>query len=236
MPRRSGARWLPRTTAHPPPRRPGAGRTTTGSDPGRVRPRRRCIRPLARLPIAGRRSRHRIAASRRIARKVAATREHGPRQVRAVRRARRGANRRARSGRPLHSLASCPSDSPRRPRAARARPGLHIGLGGATPPRLQRTASSSGRPLGCAHSTRAFGLVVLTYPYPEPPYAGTMLWQAIDDFGFRLLGAYATIRTPSGTASLAPPLTKPAYVQEFLATAEAGRHKPLPTTRHCQRP
>lgn len=74
------------------------------------------------------------------------------------------------------------------------------------------------------------GSVVLTYPYPDPPFALAMVWQARDNFGFSLLGGYANIRSLSGTGQLFPLLTEPAYIQEFLAHAESGRkvHFPLP--------
>jgi hypothetical protein len=75
------------------------------------------------------------------------------------------------------------------------------------------------------------GAVVLTYPYPEPPYAEAMLWQASDGFKFSLLGGYANVRTASGKGQIFPPLVEPAYVQELLGEAES------PTGRdHYQHP
>jgi hypothetical protein len=80
------------------------------------------------------------------------------------------------------------------------------------------------------HDLIAQGAVVLTYPYPESPYAQAMVWQASDDFRFTLLGGYANIRTPSGEDQIFPVLSQPAYVQEFLGAAESGNrgHYPHP--------
>jgi hypothetical protein len=80
------------------------------------------------------------------------------------------------------------------------------------------------------HDLIAPGAVVLAYPYPQSPFAQAMLWQANDDFRFRLLGGYANIRTPDGSGQIFPVLSEPAYVQEFLSAAErAGNgHYPKP--------
>ena len=82
------------------------------------------------------------------------------------------------------------------------------------------------------HDLIAPGAVVLAYPYPQPPYAQAMLWQASDNFRFTLLGGYANIRTPDGTGQIFPVLSQPAYVQEFLSAAESGDrgHYPHPGT------
>jgi hypothetical protein len=78
------------------------------------------------------------------------------------------------------------------------------------------------------HDLIAPGAVVLAYPYPQPPYAQAMLWQASDDFRFTLLGGYANIRTPDGAGQIFPVLSQPVYVQEFLSAAESGDHGHYP--------
>jgi hypothetical protein len=83
------------------------------------------------------------------------------------------------------------------------------------------------------HDLIPTGAVVLAYPYPQPPYAEAMLWQASDDFEFKLLGGYANVETAGNKGQIFPPLVEPAYIQEILSAAESptGRdHYPHPTS------
>jgi hypothetical protein len=92
-------------------------------------------------------------------------------------------------------------------------------------PRIPVSAESTALDRPLAQAVRkliAPGAVVLAYPYPEPPYAQAMLWQASDDFRFTLLGGYANIETPGGKGQIFPMLADPPYVQEFLSDAESG--------------
>jgi hypothetical protein len=100
-------------------------------------------------------------------------------------------------------------------------------------PRIPVSKETTALPTALAtavHDLVPPGAVVLTYPYPESPYAQAMLWQANDDFRFTLLGGYANIQTPSGKGQIFPVLSQPAYVQEFLGAAESGNrgHYPRP--------
>ena len=76
--------------------------------------------------------------------------------------------------------------------------------------------------------------VVLTYPYPDPPYDVAMLWQASAKMRFRLMGGYATVNGAASAGQYYPVLLEPSFVQEELTSVEAGRslHYPAvdPTT------
>ncbi|MGH9044416.1 MAG: hypothetical protein ACRDVP_06235 [Acidimicrobiales bacterium] len=48
------------------------------------------------------------------------------------------------------------------------------------------------------------GGVVLTYPYPSSDNADGMLWQAVSDMRFKLMGGYALTRAPNGAATYDP--------------------------------
>jgi hypothetical protein len=83
------------------------------------------------------------------------------------------------------------------------------------------------------HDLVPTGAVVLAYPYPQPPYAEAMLWQASDDFEFKLLGGYANVESAGNKGQIFPPLVEPAYVQEFLSAAESPTghdHYPHPAS------
>jgi len=58
--------------------------------------------------------------------------------------------------------------------------------------------------------------VAITYPYDTAKTNAPMLWQAEDDFRFRLLGGYA-YHVSSGYPSLVPSLMDPPGIQQFLA-------------------
>jgi hypothetical protein len=114
-----------------------------------------------------------------------------------------------------------------------------VGLGASVAtlaPRLPVSTETTALAPGVVNALRTLvpsGAVVLAYPYPEPPYAEAMLWQASDGFKFELLGGYANVRTASGKGQIFPPLVEPAFVQEFLGAAESptGRdHYPRPTS------
>jgi hypothetical protein len=74
------------------------------------------------------------------------------------------------------------------------------------------------------HALVPNGATVLAYPYPVPPNSVAMVWQAEDDFRFNLLGGYANVRASNGAGQIFPLLQQPAYVQEFLAFSESGKH------------
>ena len=63
--------------------------------------------------------------------------------------------------------------------------------------------------------------VVLTYPFPSVDGVQAMMWQAEDDFKFRLLGGYSYHPTSSGAPTPYPSLMTPPEVQQFL-TASGG--------------
>jgi hypothetical protein len=73
--------------------------------------------------------------------------------------------------------------------------------------------------------TRAFPAgnpLVLAYPYPLTDEDMAMLWQAEDDFSFRLVGVYAMVPQLDGWPAAQSPLLQPPAVQEYLAAEEAG--------------
>ena len=63
--------------------------------------------------------------------------------------------------------------------------------------------------------------VVLTYPFPSVLAMQAMMWQAEDDFKFRLIGGYSYHPTSSGAPTPYPNLMRPSEVQQFL-TASGG--------------
>jgi hypothetical protein len=63
--------------------------------------------------------------------------------------------------------------------------------------------------------------VVLTYPFPTVFGMQAMMWQAEDDFKFRLLGGYSYHPTARGAPTPYPSLMRPSEVQQFL-TASGG--------------
>jgi Bacterial Ig domain len=63
--------------------------------------------------------------------------------------------------------------------------------------------------------------VVLTYPIPTVFGMQAMMWQAEDDFKFRLLGGYSYHPTSRGAPTPYPSLMRPSQVQQFL-TASGG--------------
>ena len=100
-------------------------------------------------------------------------------------------------------------------------------------PRLPITESPLLWPAGVPKlfaSNTPGGSVVLTYPYPTPPYNEVMLFQADEGFPYRLMGGYATIRGPRGVGQDWPLLLAPNAIEEFLGRAEAGprSHYPAP--------
>jgi hypothetical protein len=64
--------------------------------------------------------------------------------------------------------------------------------------------------------------LVLTYPYPLTYEDTAMLWQAEDDFSFRLFGVYAMVPQQDGQPLAQSPLLDPPEVQAYLATEEGG--------------
>jgi hypothetical protein len=72
------------------------------------------------------------------------------------------------------------------------------------------------------------GAVVLTYPYADPPFTEAMAWSALARVRFSLIGGYATVPLPSGSAAIFAPLLDPPSVQEFLAAGPVGRARHYP--------
>ncbi len=72
------------------------------------------------------------------------------------------------------------------------------------------------------------GSVVLTYPYDFAPYNEAMLWQALSDMRFRIIGGEATRRGPDGegTSSVAP--LAPTELQNLFRAALLGSASPVP--------
>lgn len=63
--------------------------------------------------------------------------------------------------------------------------------------------------------------VTMTYPYSTAHVVSPMAWQAMDDFRFRIFGAYAYIRDAEGKGTVLQPRMYPADFQQFL-TAQMG--------------
>ena len=63
------------------------------------------------------------------------------------------------------------------------------------------------------------GSVVVTYPYVEPATDEAMVWQAVDDMGFKLIGSYALRRGLDLRATPLPSGLEPYDVQGILANA-----------------
>jgi hypothetical protein len=60
------------------------------------------------------------------------------------------------------------------------------------------------------------GSVVVTYPYPTTFYDSPMLWQALDDMDFKLVGGYALMPSNHGFASVFPATIRPTVVESML--------------------
>lgn len=106
-------------------------------------------------------------------------------------------------------------------------------------PRLPVATETTAESTSEAASVAALvpkGALVLTYPYADPPFARSMLWQALDNFNFTMLGGYANIRSVTGAGQLYPLLVAPGYVQEFLTEAAAGRRVHYPPTTKVTNP
>ncbi|HTT89654.1 MAG TPA: hypothetical protein VMF65_08855 [Acidimicrobiales bacterium] len=63
------------------------------------------------------------------------------------------------------------------------------------------------------------GGVVLAYPYPVFPEDQAMLWQALGNMRFSLIGGYVVRPLPNGSGTKVPPLLSPAAVPSFLLDA-----------------
>jgi len=61
--------------------------------------------------------------------------------------------------------------------------------------------------------------VVLTYPYATAFADQAMLWQALDDMRFKILGSYALVPSPQGTASASPSVLQPEVVEATLVNS-----------------
>ncbi len=64
--------------------------------------------------------------------------------------------------------------------------------------------------------------VTLTYPYPAAEHVQPMVWQAVTEMRFSLIGGYALIPDASGTPSLFPSPLQPPAVQHFLINEAGG--------------
>ncbi len=78
----------------------------------------------------------------------------------------------------------------------------------ALPPAI-RSSIPSGNPLA------------ITYPYGVWPFTEPMVWQAEDDFGFRLVGGYALHPDPLGGTTIDPNPLNPPDLTVFLERLEA---------------
>ena len=63
------------------------------------------------------------------------------------------------------------------------------------------------------------GSVLLAYPYPVFPEDQAMLWQALSNMRFSLIGGYVVRPLPNGTGTKVPPLLLPPAVPSFLLDA-----------------
>jgi hypothetical protein len=66
------------------------------------------------------------------------------------------------------------------------------------------------------------GTVALTYPYAAAGHVQPMVWQAVTDMRFSLIGGYALIPGAGGTTSLFPSSLQPPSVQQFLINEAGG--------------
>lgn len=64
--------------------------------------------------------------------------------------------------------------------------------------------------------------VLLSYPYPVDPAVQAMLLQALDGNRFSIVGGYVVVRSPSGSAQLAPTELQPTYVESMFTDAYNG--------------
>lgn len=79
------------------------------------------------------------------------------------------------------------------------------------------TSSAVALPAVLRRAVPAGDPVTLTYPYDTAFTMEPMLWQAEDDYGFRLLGGYAYHPDTSGGPTLFPSVMNPPNLQRFLA-------------------
>jgi hypothetical protein len=75
-------------------------------------------------------------------------------------------------------------------------------------------------PQRIAHAVPHGDPVALTYPYAIPSDVEPLLWQAQDDFAFRILGGYAKHAGANGHPTGWPNTMSPAGLQKFLLTQE----------------
>lgn len=71
----------------------------------------------------------------------------------------------------------------------------------------------TGRPVLAIPS----GTTVLAYPYPTPANDEAMLWQALANMRYKLIGGYALVVTSGGGPSAAPSALQPYAVESLLA-------------------
>ena len=70
------------------------------------------------------------------------------------------------------------------------------------------------------------GAVTLTYPYATSFADQAMLWQALDDMRFKMLGSYALLRGPKGGATVAPGNLQPSLVQAMFINSVTSTPDP----------
>ena len=66
------------------------------------------------------------------------------------------------------------------------------------------------------------GAPALTYPYPTYPDNQAMLWQAVSDMGFKVLGGYVLVPGPGGQATNQPAPVVPGSVAQTLLSDYDG--------------
>ncbi|HVC26205.1 MAG TPA: hypothetical protein VND23_10640 [Acidimicrobiales bacterium] len=72
------------------------------------------------------------------------------------------------------------------------------------------------------------GSVVLTYPYDFAPYNDAMLWQALSDMRFRIIGGEATRRGPDGAGTSSVDPLAPTELQNLFRAALLGSASAVP--------
>jgi hypothetical protein len=68
--------------------------------------------------------------------------------------------------------------------------------------------------------------IALTYPYPIYPFDQAMVWQAVNNMSFKIVGAYIENPNAAGIQTVFTPLLNPPAMQEWLAYEESVTYAP----------
>jgi hypothetical protein len=68
--------------------------------------------------------------------------------------------------------------------------------------------------------------VALTYPYPLYPFDQAMVWQAVNNMSFKIVGAYIENPNAAGIQTVFTPLLNPPAMQQWLAYEESVTYAP----------